>query len=349
MRICLIGDGRSIHLKRWALSLKSRGIVVSTYFTHDAPGFKDIPNHRFNYNKIYLLNSKWRNYKFSDFLQSIDADIYHIHFLIYNSLVKEFVKMKNLVITPYGSEVFWDLSSKQIRMKRQIIEKASLVTASSKFLLDKLIEQGYTFTNKKLIYFGIDRNSFKPLKKGKTSKFRIGFVKHLIDYYGIENLVKAVEIILKKRQDVELHIYGEGPLRQSLTDYIESHNLNQNIFLFGAKEHGQLPEIYNQFDVFAMPSTCQEAFGVAAIEAQACGIPVIASNTGGIPEAVQNGKSGILIEPGNIDKIVESLETLIYNETLRRQMSRNAVEWSKKFDWNKSVSAMIEAYKALLK
>ena len=348
MRVCLIGNGRNIHFKRWAVSLKERGLDVCTHILNQTPAFSDVPNHEFDYRKIPLFNSRWRSLKFFNFLQSIHADIYHLHSLFYNSLTKEIAKMKNLVITPYGSDIMLELPAKKLGLKKRVIENAKLVTTSSKFLLNRIAAQGYKLSNQEIIYFGVDRNLFKPAQKETTANFRIGFVKHLIDFYGIEYLIKAFELVLAKKRDVELHIYGEGPLQQKLTEYISSHNLHRNVFLMGAKEHSQLPPIYNQFHLFVMPTLREEAFGVAAIEAQACGIPVIASNTGGIPEAVMNGKTGILVEPGNINQIADAIETLLHNQELRTRMSKSAVEWSRNFDWEKSVSAMIQAYETLM-
>lgn len=348
MKVCLIGDGRSIHLKRWALSLKQGGLDVCTYFTYQAPDFAGIPNYQFSYDKRPLFNSKWRHQKFLDFLQSIDADIYHVHFLVYTSLINELIKMENLVATPYGSEIFWHLSFRKSRIKRLLIENAKLITTSSKFLLNKIIEQGYEPVNQKIIYFGVDRNQFKPVRNVTSVDFRIGYVKHLVGYYGIEYLIQAVEIILRQRNDIQLHIYGDGPLKERLNEYVVSNELYRNIFLHGSIEHDQLPEIYNQFDVFVMPSVCEEAFGVAAVEAQACGVPVIASNIGGVPEAVSDGKTGILVKPGVVDEIVQAIEKLLNDKPLRAKMSKNAVEWSRNFDWNESVSEMIEAYQSLV-
>jgi glycosyltransferase involved in cell wall biosynthesis len=347
LKICLIGNTKSIHFKRWAVSLHKRGLNVCTYSINRDKGFDDIPNYRFDYHRVPLFNSAWKNHQFLKFLERIDADIFHMHFLRYFSHMKQVTRTEKYMVTPYGSEIFYELSSKQKELKRILIENAKLVTASSKFLLNAIVDQGYKIRDKKLIYFGVDRNLFRPLRTTNPKKFRIGFAKHLESHYGVEELIRAVEILARKGQEVELYVYGEGDLKERLLDYILSNKLEQHIFLFGAVDHESLPEIYNQFSVFAMPSTGQESFGVAAIEAQACGIPVIASNTGGIPEAVLNGETGILTEPGNINQIAEAIETLLDDEELRIKMGKNAVEWSKNFDWENSVSEMIDAYDAL--
>lgn len=348
MKICLIGNTKSIHFKRWAVSLHRRGLNVCTYSITNDKGFDEIPNYRFDYNRVPLFNSAWKNRQFLKFLERIDADIFHMHFLRYFSHMKQVVRTEKYIVTPYGSEIFYELSGKEKELKRKLIENAMLVTASSRFLLNAILDQGYKIQDKKLIYFGVDLNLFKPLRTTRPKRFRIGFVKHLKSHYGVEELVRAVEILVRKGRDVELHIYGEGDLKERLLDHIASNSLEENIFLCGAVDHEYLPEIYNQFSIFVMPSTCQEAFGVAAIEAQACGVPVIASNSGGIPEAVLDGETGILAEPGNINQLAEAIEMLLDDEELRMRMSENAVEWSKNFEWETSVSSMIEAYETLL-
>jgi len=89
-------------------------------------------------------------------------------------------------------------------------------------------------------------------------------------------------------------------------------------------EHEKLPMVYNQFGYFVAPSRT-EAQGVAMCEAMACGLPVIATRTGGIPEFVEDGFNGLLVEPENPLKLRKAIKTLVLNRELYKHLSKNAV------------------------
>ena len=100
-------------------------------------------------------------------------------------------------------------------------------------------------------------------------------------------------------------------------------------------------------DIAVYPSQ-SESFGVAVIESGACEKPVIVSNVGGLPEVVKNGKTGFVVEYGDINSIVNALEKLILNKSLCYEMGRNARKRIKKlYDWKDSVECMLKIYKRI--
>ena len=108
--------------------------------------------------------------------------------------------------------------------------------------------------------------------------------------------------------------------------------------------------ILSQLDIFAILSVMDsETFGVACVEASACGIPVIATNVGGLPEVVKNGITGIIVEPKNPEQTANAIERLLNDESLRIKMGedgrRNVID---NFDWEKSVEKMMNVYNKVL-
>ncbi len=96
-----------------------------------------------------------------------------------------------------------------------------------------------------------------------------------------------------------------------------------------------------------MPSL-KEGFGVAAVEAFACSRPVVATNVGGIPEIITDGKNGYLVNPNNMQELADAMIKMISDKKLMIQMGLNGYKVAKeKFDWSKSVKQMIEIYKEL--
>lgn len=110
--------------------------------------------------------------------------------------------------------------------------------------------------------------------------------------------------------------------------------------------HNKIPEYLSSIDIFAMPSVFRsETFGVSAIEAQAMGIPVVASRVGGVPEAVIDGITGLLVKPGDPMALAEALERLILDPELRKKMGIKGREFvESKYNWSNNLEQMIKVY-----
>jgi glycosyltransferase involved in cell wall biosynthesis len=92
-----------------------------------------------------------------------------------------------------------------------------------------------------------------------------------------------------------------------------------------------------------------EAFGIVLLEAMACGKPVVASNVGGIPFVVEEGKTGLLFESGNVEDLADKIVTILKDEELREKMGEAGRERAKEFTWDKIAERTVEVYKEILK
>jgi len=108
-------------------------------------------------------------------------------------------------------------------------------------------------------------------------------------------------------------------------------------------DYEQLREYYKKADIFAMPSTI-ESFGIALLEAMNYGLPLIGSNAGGIPEVIEDGKNGFLIEPKKPKILAEKIRTLFTDGKLRKEMGENSYKTVKKFDIKKTVEETLKKY-----
>ncbi len=109
-----------------------------------------------------------------------------------------------------------------------------------------------------------------------------------------------------------------------------------------------IDKILPNFDIFVLPSNL-EALGTALLEAQSCGVPVVASRVGGIPECVSEGKTGFLFEKENVNELGEKLIKLIENKNLRYEFSKNAIEWiENNFSTQKMVKDTENLYKRII-
>ncbi len=159
-------------------------------------------------------------------------------------------------------------------------------------------------------------------------------------------ILDTMALVLAECKDSELVMVGGGEQERELIQLAESLNISSHIMFEGPKPHEEVPSILRQTDIFAMPSIYEnESLGVAALEAQAMAVPVVATNVGGIPEAVINGVTGILVEPKNERQLAAAILRLINDPGLRIQMGTAGRQHVlKNFDWNTNVLAMEKLY-----
>lgn len=114
--------------------------------------------------------------------------------------------------------------------------------------------------------------------------------------------------------------------------------------MLGSAAHARVPSLLQGFDVFVAMSR-QESFGVAVAEASAAGLPVVASNVGGLPEVVVDGETGFLVQSGDAEALAGCLDRLLADEALRDRMGAAGREFvARHFDWEDSVTQMMSIY-----
>ena len=167
----------------------------------------------------------------------------------------------------------------------------------------------------------VDTELFKPSNIRNTKvKLNAISVRGLDWKYGLDIAIRAFS-----KSEVKLTILGKGPLEKYLKALAKSYNSNVRFITEGI-EHEKLPMIYNKYAFFVAPSRT-EAQGVAMCEAMACGLPVVATRVGGIPEFVKDNYTGLLVPPGNYLKLKEAVKLLISNNDLYSLLSKNARQY----------------------
>jgi glycosyltransferase involved in cell wall biosynthesis len=197
-------------------------------------------------------------------------------------------------------------------------------------------------------HFGVDTDKFKPQKSPST--FVIGTVRALRNIYGIDILIKAFALFSRRPpgKKARLLIVGDGPLRNDLEELTINLGISDKVEFRGKVSHERIPDILSEMSLFAVLSR-SESYCVAALEAQACGLPVVASNVGGLPEVVDNGVTGILIPPENPEAAAKAFARISSDSALKESMSKAAVSFvRKKFDEDNCTEKILEIYRELL-
>ncbi len=230
---------------------------------------------------------------------------------------------------------------------------ATLVVTISEYSQKKIAEL-YNVDQLKIriVPNGVDPERFKPTVKGcKELRERINagnsqavlFVGRLIPRKGLSYLIKAAKQVVKGHSETLFIIVGDGPLKNHLISEVKLANLGDNFVFLGDVSEAELPTVYGCADVFAFPSI-QEGQGIALLEAQASGKPVVAFNVSGVIEAVVDGETGLLVEP-NAEGLAEAIQKLLADASLRQKMgTRGRERVLKEFTWDLCAQKMFSAY-----
>lgn len=257
------------------------------------------------------------------------------------------------VLSLRGSDVpHYDLHNKVLQRMHQLLlpitrriwSRAKNVVALSESLrlTAKITAPGQHIS---VIANGVETEIFKQQKSDEQSKgvFRLITVSRLIERKGIQHILHALSQL--EHKDITLEIIGTGNYQQSLKKLSKELSLDNQVSFIGYCPREKLPEYLSAADAFILPSMA-ESFGMVFVEAMACGLPIIAAETGGIPDYV-HAENGILVRPGNLEDIKAAIVRIKSNQSLRVSMSvanRNKVVCD--YSWHKVAENYLAAYQA---
>ena len=262
--------------------------------------------------------------------------------------------IKKTVAITHGHEVGWAFTPGLKQTFQKIVKDVDKLTYLTKFTFEQISE---AISSDQLEKFeqltpGIDINMFNPENKnnGQSQKIRERFrlgnkpvvvcVSRLMARKGQDTLIEVWPEVLKKVPDAHLLIVGGGSLKQSLHKKTFDNNVHTSVTITGAVDWKELPGFYAAGDVFAMPVRTRnlgfdvEGLGIVYLEASATGIPVIAGNSGGAPEAVIDGVTGFVLNPNNQMILAEKIIELLLNKELSNRLGKQGRSWiEKQWQW----------------
>lgn len=218
-------------------------------------------------------------------------------------------------------------------LKKKVYINASCCIGSS-FAVKKYFQE-IGCKNIEVIPNGIDLQRFRNLDHSKNG-FVVMTVARLEKVKGIEYLIRAIK-------NFQLLIIGEGSERKNLETLVKELNLQDKVKFLGEIPNQEVPQYLAKASCFVLPSL-KEGFGIVILEAMAAGVPVIATNVGGIPDIVEHEHTGILVEKGNAEQIAEAIEKIYSNEALRETLIRNATSNLEKYNWNNIIQQVLNIY-----
>ena len=288
-------------------------------------------------------------------------DLLHVHYAIPHSisaiLARESIKQKRyvpVITTLHGTDItLVGADRSYLPITRYGLQQSDGVTAVSKFLKQATIET-FDFDEIEVIpNFICGKHYFRtpdaPLRKELAPNGERLLV-HVSNFRPVKRPMDCVEILAKVRAEgvnARLVMVGDGPELSAVRYHGEQLGMNGNIVYVG--KQANIADYLGVADVFLLPSEL-ESFGLAALEAQACEVPVVATRIGGIPEVVNDGESGFLSEVGDVDKMSVDTLKLLGDENMRRAFGEKGRELAvSRYSTEKIIPQYIAFYEKIVK
>ena len=309
-----------------------KNIFYHEVSTSDYPLFKYTPYEQ-------VLTSK-----LVDVVKFEKLDLLHVHYAIPHAsaayMAQQILSDQNIKIpfitTLHGTDI--TLVGKDPSFEPVInfsINKSNMVTAVSESLKKDTNELFEVKNNIKVIPnficiddYKLENNDFYKKRFAPNNEKIICHISNFRKVKRIKDVLLSFEII-SKEIDVKLILVGDGPERSALEKISRESQYRNNIYFLGSLKSTK--EVLNISDLFFLPSST-ESFGLSALEAMACSVPVISTKTGGIPEVVIDGESGYLSEVGDIKEMSSNAVEILSNENKLLLFKENALKQAMKFD-----------------
>jgi len=304
---------------------------------------------------------------FKTFLEIIKSkDLIHVHGHPYLSslLAAKIAKRygKPLVLTQHNTFIkynkVWDTVERlnDLAIGKQVLKEADKVIVVSNATRKYVLSLGADSEKVEVIHNGVDLNRFRPLsgikdemrkKLGMSNDTKVVLtVRRLVYKNGIDTLIESARIVIKKNPKLVFVAVGKGPDSEKIQAKIVQLGLQRNFRLMGFVVDGDLPSYYNASDFFVLPSKSGEGLPLVALEAMACGLPVIATDVGGTSEVLSEDY-GKLVPPNSPDSIADAILEFSREDlaTLKKKL-RTMME--QKYGWDRNVENLRKIYEELI-
>lgn len=276
-------------------------------------------------------------------------DLIHAHWIIPQGPIALFLKKIfgiPYIVTTHGGDIYGLQNKLLIYIKKVILENAQSITVVSTAIKDEILKKINPKLKIAVISMGVDPKLFNPNKYDKSIKEKFDiegplllFVGRLAEKKGVRYLLQAMPDIIRVIPNIKLLIIGQGTLEKELKTLSKNIDIENNTYFIGAIPNSDLPKYYATADIFIGPSIQTgdgdtEGLGLTFIEASFSGCIPIGTNIGGIPDVINNKKTGFLVKEKNPKNIAETVINLLSDSKLISNIKLyTRLQTIKKFDW----------------
>ena len=347
MKICFIAPADNYHTIKWCKWFCSHGheIHVVSFTDSSIDGVmvysinSSVDVHGSDFGKLKYL--KYAG-KVRQIVEQIKPDVINAHYATSYGTVVALSGLKGYVLSVWGSDIY-DFPNKSVFHKAMLkfsLSRAKYIFSTS----NAMAEETRKYTKKKIEItpFGVDMELFSPDKRNREPSdedFVVGTVKALTPKYGIEYLLKAVAIIKNEYPQIpiKLRIAGKGSHEEEYKNLALLLGIDDITTWLGFIPQEQAAIEWANMDVGIIASTLDsESFGVSAVEAQACGTPVIISDILGLMEATSTGQTSVVVPRKDEKALAEAIVSLYHNSMLRENLGNEGRKYvSVNYELNK--------------
>lgn len=274
--------------------------------------------------------------KMVDIDEEHDLDLIHAHYAVPHAasafLAKKILQKERLKIitTLHGTDItLVGADSSFHRVIKFSIEASDGVTAVSNYLRNRTMEEFNVQRDIRVIYNFIDNRRcaerFADCSKKRYTPNDEKLLMHASNFRPVKRVSDVVRIFERVQKEIpaKLLLVGEGPERLFVQQLVKELKLTEHVYFLGQQDY--IEHLLSCSDLFILPSE-QESFGLAALEAHACKVPVVGAATGGLPEVVADGETGFLSPVGEIAEMADNALKILSDETLNQSFRQNARE-----------------------
>lgn len=274
--------------------------------------------------------------KMADVIKDEKLDVLHVHYAIPHAVCAVLARDMcgeniGIVTTLHGTDisVLGEDSTLQQAIKYGI-DRSDIVTTVSDALKEETYERIETTKPIETIYNFVDEDVFHPVDGNKLKKeFGIRederVLIHISNFRKIKNIPDVIDAFMKVREAIpaKLLLVGDGPEKHRVMDKVKTMPYKNDVLFLGKQEN--IAELFSISDLKLLLSE-KESFGLVLLEAMACGVPGIGTNIGGIPEVIEHGTNGYLVELGDVDAVARYAIELLSDEAKLVQFRMNALD-----------------------
>ena len=351
-------------------SLAARGHKVH-FITHGLPARLNHFDENLFFHKVapgeYPLFQQFTPYSLSlavkirEVAVQYDLDLVHSHYAIPYAtsayLAKQMLQTvdKDLktITTLHGTDItLVGLMPSFYEITRFSISVSDAITTVSEFLRDETVREFEIEKPIEVIHNFVDCNEFRPARNADIRDRYLDpgqkLIIHVSNFRKVKNIPTVIEVFarLKGGCGCKLMLVGDGPELEAIERLVCDKGLQDDVIFLGDQEF--ISDILPAGDVFLLPSE-HESFGLAALEAMSSGLPVVASNVGGLHEVIEHGETGYLYDPHDVDGMSATIQELFDDEDRRKSLGLRARERAKKaFGKDKIIDEYVALYERLI-
>ena len=361
MKLCFIAGADSIHSKKWIEYFSEKGENDVHWVSFLPSIFDKLKNVKFYLLKKYLfkpLGLLLNILPVRKLIKKINPDILHAHYAGVNGLLAALSGFHPFILTPWGSDILINAKSKTIRpLIKFILNKADLITCDAEQMKEALINLGISDSKIKITYFGINTERFSPGPKDESLVRELGLqnnltvisLRNLEPIYNVENLIRAIPLVLKESPKVKFIIAGRGSEEKKLKTLAQNLKISRNITFVGFIPNDELPKYLRLADIY-ISTSLSDSTSVSLLEAMSCGLASVVTEVGENKLILKDGGYGVLIPVKNSKILAEKIIYLLKNEETRNKIGkigRKIIE--EKYNYYKEMANVENIYKDLIK